>query len=166
MKELILKTILEGLGLGVLLVLVCAVGIRRGAVGMVHLYSPQVQNRCVELGLTTHERIKRNAARFKLLCIPGYIAYVLIFTYAVNGARGFLAGFWQLLVILSVMNLIDRFLVDGFWVGHTKAWVIPGTEDLRPYITAKDKCKKWIFGTVGMAVMAAVLSAVMLIFIH
>ena len=166
MKELILKTILEGLGLGVLLVLVCTVGIRRGAVGMVHLYSPQVQNRCVELGLTTHERIKRNAVRFKLLCIPGYIAYVLIFTYAVNGARGFLAGFWQLLVILSVMNLIDRFLIDGFWVGHTKAWVIPGTEDLRPYITAKDKCKKWIFGTVGMAVMAAVLSAVMLIFIH
>ena len=166
MKELILKTILEGLGLGVLLVLVCAVGIRRGAVGMVHLYSPQVQNRCVELGLTTHERIKHNAVRFKLLCIPGHIAYVLIFTYAVNGARGFIAGFWQLLVILSVMNLIDRFLVDGFWVGHTKAWVIPGTEDLRPYITAKDKCKKWIFGTVGMAVMAAVLSAVMLIFIH
>lgn len=37
MKELILKTIMEGLGLGVLLVLVCAVGIRKGAVGMVHL---------------------------------------------------------------------------------------------------------------------------------
>ena len=28
------NTILEGLGLGVLLVLVCAVGIRKGAVGM------------------------------------------------------------------------------------------------------------------------------------
>lgn len=38
----------------------------------------------------------------------------------------------------SVMNLIDRFLIDGVWVGHTKAWTIPGTEDLKPYITAKD----------------------------
>ena len=48
---MILQTILEGLGLGILLVLVCAVGIRKGAVGMVHLYSPAVQQRCVKLGL-------------------------------------------------------------------------------------------------------------------
>ncbi len=166
MKELILKTVLEGLGLGVLLVLVCAVGIRKGAVGMVHLYSPEVQDRCVRLGLTTHERIKRNALLFKVICVPGYLAYVLLCAYAVNGARGFLAGFWQMLVMLSVMNLIDRFLIDDYWVGHTKAWTIPGTEDLKPYITGKDREKKWLFGTVGMVVIAAVLSAIMMIFIH
>ena len=166
MSALILKTLLEGLGLSVLLVLVCAVGIRKGAVGMVHLYSPEVQSRCVELGLTTHETIRRNKLTFKILCIPGYLAYVLAFAYAVNGARGFLSGFWQLLVILSVMNLVDRFLIDGYWVGHTNAWTIPGTEDLKPYITAKDKRKKWTFGTVGMAVVAAVLSAVMTLFVH
>ena len=43
---MILQVILEGLGLGALLVLVCAVGIRKGAVGMVHLYSLAVQRRC------------------------------------------------------------------------------------------------------------------------
>ena len=43
---MILQVILEGLGLGILLVLVCAVGIRKGAVGMVHLYSLAVQQRC------------------------------------------------------------------------------------------------------------------------
>lgn len=166
MKELLLKVLLEGLGLGVLLVLVCAFGIRKGAVGMVHLYSPAVQDRCVKLGLTTHERIKRNAMRFKAICLPGYIAYVLLCVYALNGARGFAAGFWQLLGILSVMNLIDRFLVDDFWVGHTGAWTIPGTEDLKPYITAKDKCRKWIFGTVGMGVIAAALSGIMTLFIR
>ena len=148
---MIVQVILEGLGLGVLLVLVCAFGIRKGAVGMVHLYSAAVQERCVAQGLTTHERIKRNAILFKLCCLPGYIAYVLVLVYAVNGARGFLSGFWQLLVILSVMNLIDRFLIDNWWVGHTKAWTIPGTEDLKPYITAADKRKKWAFGTIGMA---------------
>ena len=166
MRALILKTLLEGLGLSVLLVLVCAVSIRKGAVGMVHLYSPEVQSRCVELGLTTHETIRRNKLTFKILCIPGYLAYVLAFAYAVNGARGFLSGFWQMLVILSVMNLVDRFLIDGYWVGHTNAWTIPGTEDLKPYITAKDKREKWTFGTVGMAVVAAVLSAVMTLFVH
>ena len=108
------QVILEGLGLGILLILVCAIGIRKGAVGMVHLYSPEVQDRCVKLGLTTHEKIKRNALLFKAVCVPGYIAYVLVCVYAVNGARGFVQGFWQLLVILSVMNLIDRFLIDGY----------------------------------------------------
>ena len=163
---MILQTILEGIGLGVLLVLVCAIGIHKGAVGMVHLYSQEVQERCVTLGLTTHAKIKRNALIFKAVCVPGYIAYVLVCVYGVNGTHGFLAGFWQLLVILSVMNLIDLFLIDDYWVGHTNAWTIPGTEDLKPYITAKDKQKKWLFGTVGMAVIVAVLAAMMTVFIH
>ena len=63
-------------------------------------------------------------------------------------------------MILSVMNLMDRFLVDDYWVGHTKAWTIPGTEDLRPYINSEDKRKKWITGTVGMAVISAVLAGI------
>ena len=163
---MLLQVILEGLGLGILLVLVCAVGIRKGAVGMVHLCSPEVQDRCVKLGLTTHKKIKRNALIFKAFCVPGYIAYVLVCVYGINGARSFAAGFWQLLVILSVMNLIDRFLIDGYWVEHTNAWTIPGTENLKPYITAKDKQKKWLFGTVGMAVIAAVLAVLMTAFIH
>ena len=114
----------------------------------------------------TYNTRKNQAKRllFKAICVPGYIAYVLVCVYAVNGARGFLAGFWQLLVILSVMNLIDRFWVDGYWVGHTNAWEIPGTEDLKPYITAKDKGKKWLFGTVGMAVISAALAAIMMLF--
>ena len=151
---MILQVILEGIGLGVLLILVCAIGIRKGAAGMVHLYSPEVQGRCVKLGLTTHAKIKRNALIFKV-CV-----------YALNVAKGFVQGFWQLLVILSVMNLIDRFWVDGYLVGHTSAWEIPGTEDLKPYITAKDKGKKWLFGTIGMAVISAALAAIMSVFIH
>ena len=158
---MLLQVILEGLGLGALLVLVCAVGIRKGAVGMAHLYAPTVQERCVKLGLTTRAKIKRNSLIFKAVCVPGYIAYVLVCVYAINGARGFVQGFWQLLVMLSVMNL-----VDGYWVGQTNAWTIPGTEDLKPYITAEDKRKKWLFGTVGMAVMAAVLAGIMAIFVH
>ena len=72
------QTILEGLGLGALLVLVCTIGIHKGAVGMAHLYDAKVQERCVALGLTTKEKIKQNSLRFKLICVPGYLAYVLI----------------------------------------------------------------------------------------
>ena len=68
--------------------------------------------------------------------------------------------------MLSVLNLADRLFIDGWWVGHTKAWTIPGTEDLKPYITAQNRKVKWLFGTVGMAVMAAVLSGIMLLFVR
>ena len=156
-----LKLILEGLGLGFLLYLICAIGIRNGAIGMVHLYDQKVQERVVQLGLTTAEEVRKRSVRFRSLCLPGYLIYVLICVYVINGARGFFAGFWQGSVILFIMNLIDRFLIDEYWVGHTKAWIIPGTEDLRPYITAEDKKKKWIMGTAGMALLAAILSGIM-----
>ena len=162
---MVMQVILEGIGLGALLALVCAIGIRKGAVGMVHLYHADVQQRCVDLGLTTHEKIKHREKLFKICCLPVYITYVLVCVYAVNGAKGFVSGFWQLLVILSIMNLIDRFLIDEWWVGHTKAWTIPGTEDMKPYINGRDKRVKWTAGTVGMVIIAAALSGIMTIFI-
>ena len=163
---MILKVIIEGLILGLLLILVCAEAKRKGAVELVHLYHKDVQERCVALGKITHERIKRNNIFFKMLCIPGYIAYVLICVYVVNGAKGFFTGFWQLFVILSVMNLIDRFVIDEWWVEHTSAWTIPGTEDLKPYITPHDKCIKWFFGTFIMALISVILAGIMCIFIR
>lgn len=157
---MIAQVLVEGLILGILLMGVCAFGIRNGAVGMVHLYHQDVKERCVELGLTTYEKINKNSKTFKMVCIPGYLLYILVCVYGINGARDFWSGFWQMFVILSVMNLMDRFLVDDYWVGHTKAWTIPGTEDLRPYINSEDKRKKWIAGTVGMAVISAVLAGI------
>ncbi len=133
---------------------------------MVHLYSQKVQNCCVELGLITHNKIKRYSILFKIICIPRYITYVLLSAYLINGFKRFLKGFWQLLVILSIINLFDQLLIDNFWVGHTNAWIIPGTENLKQYITKKDKCKKWLFGTVGMAIISAILSGLMTIFIN
>ena len=161
-----IKLLLEGLGLGFLLYLICALGIRRGAVGMVHLYSEAVQKRTVELGLTSSDEIRKRSLVFKGLCIPGYLIYVLVCVYVINGARGFSQGFRHMFVILSIMNLIDRFLIDGYWVGHTKAWDIPGTEDLKPYISTADKKRKWIMGTAGMAAISAVLSGIMCLIIR
>ena len=111
-------------------------------------------------GLTTKEKIKRNALRFKAICIPMYLTYVLICVYAINVAHTFWDVFWQCFVILSVFILINRLGIDGYGVGHTRAWVIPGTEDLMPYISKADKQKKWLFGTVGMAVISLILAAI------
>ena len=158
---MIAKIVIEGMLLGALLVLVCAIGIRNGAVNMVFLYHQDVQDRCVKNGLITQEKIKQNRALFKSLGIPLYFIFVLVSTYAVNGARGFWPGFWQIFAILSIMNLIDRLFIDEYWVGHTKAWEILGTEDMKPYINTKDKIGKWLMGTVGFAILSAVLSGIM-----
>ena len=162
---MILKVIIEGLILGLLLILLCAAIKRKGAVKLVHLYHKDVQERCIALKLTTRKKIKRNNIMFKTFCIPGYILYILVCVYAINKTRGFANGFWQLFAVLSIMNLIDRFVIDEFWVAHTSAWTIPGTDDLKPYITVRDKCIKWLFGTFGMALISAVLAAVMTVFI-
>ena len=44
---------------------------------------------------------------------------------------------------------------------HTKAWIIPGTEDLRPYINGKTLVIKWLGTLVGFPVLAAILAGVM-----
>lgn len=63
--------------------------------------------------------------------------------------------------ILSIVNVIDRLLIDEYWVGHTKAWEIPGTEDMKPYISRKDKIGKWLMGTAGFALLCAILAGIM-----
>ena len=158
---MILKIIIEGLILGGLLMLYCAVGIRNGAVNMVFLYHRDVQQRSVRNGLISEEKIKRNQMLFKSLGISSYLIYILVCVYAVNGARGFWPGLWQIFAILSIVNLIDRLLIDEYWVGHTRAWDIPGTEDLKPYINRKDKLGKWLVGTVGFAILSAILAGIM-----
>ncbi len=158
---MITKIVIEGILLGALLVLFCAVGIRNGAVNMVFLYHRDVQDRCVQNGLITREKIRQNMRLFKGLGIPVYFIFVLVSVYEVNGAKGFGAGFWQMFAILSIVNLVDRLLIDEYWVGHTKAWEIPGTEDMKPYINRKDKIGKWLMGTVGFAILCAVLSGIM-----
>ena len=158
---MILKIIIEGLILGALLWLYCAIGIRNGAVDMVFLYHKDVQDRCVQLGLITEEKIKQNRRIFKILGISSYFIYLFICVYIINGARGFWPAFWQMLSVLSITNVIDRLLIDEYWVGHTKAWEIPGTEDLKPYINRKDKIGKWLAGTVGFTILCTILAGIM-----
>ena len=163
---MIAKLVLEGLLLGVLLIIFCCCGLRNGAVGMVFLYDKAVQERATTLGLTTPETIRKRQRIFRGVGIVTYIAYVLLCAYAVNDARGFLAGFLPIFGILSVLNLVDRFLVDEWWVGHTTAWIIPGTEEFMPYIRRRDKCQKWLFGTVGFACISAILAGIMTRILH
>ena len=153
--------ILEGLLMCAFLTLFCLFGKRGGAVRMVHLYEKEVQERAISLGLITPAQIRRNSLLFKVGGMTLYIACLLIFAYAVNGARTFADGFLQMLVILLIMGVYDRIVIDVWWVDHTDGWRIPGTEDLRPYIPAKVHLRKWVITLVVYPAMAAALAGIM-----
>ena len=153
--------VIEGLALCFRLLLICVVGTANGAVGPVVFYNQDVKDRVVELGLTTPERIKRTQAiTGALLMIPMLVGTPAM-VYGINGAKGFWEGFWQMCFILLFSGLFDRLFIDEYWVGHTKAWIIPGTEDLMPYINNKNRLLKWLGTVVGFPIFALIAAAVM-----
>lgn len=145
--------IMESIVMCFILLLYCAVGIANGPVGLVVLYEDDVQARVVELGLTTKEKIKKS---FIISCVVLFLPLVTLIpavVYGINGATGFWDGFWQMTVILLIMGLFDRFFIDWYWVGHTKAWIIPGTEDLQPYVPKKVLIRKWVGTIIGYPII-------------
>lgn len=153
--------IIEGIVMCFILLIICVVGIANGPVGLVVFYEQEVKDRVVELGMTTREKIKRISILTMIALFVPMIVLVPLMVYGINGARGFWNGFWQMLVILMISGLFDRIFIDWWWVGHTKAWIIPGTEDLRPYIYGKTLVRKWVGTLVGFPILAAVLAGIM-----
>lgn len=156
--------VLEGVVMCFLLLIVCVIGIANGPVGLVVLYEEDVQNRVVELGYTTKAEIKKRFVITSIALFAPVFLLVPFMVYYINGAVGFWSGFWQMTIILWIMGFFDRLFIDWYWVGHTKAWFIPGTEDLQPYIPAKVVITKWLFTTIGFPIIAAAIAGVMCLF--
>ena len=137
--------LVESIFMCFVLLIFCVIGIANGPVGLVVLYEEDVQERVVELGYTTKEKIQKSFVISVIALFLPLFIFTPAMVYYINGANGFWDGFWQMLVILWMMGLFDRFFIDWYWVWHTKAWVIPGTEDLQPYIPKNvlvRKCKR------------------------
>ncbi len=153
--------IVEGIAMCFVLLLICVIGIANGPVGLVVFYEQEVRDRVVELGLTTKEKIRKTSVITTAALFVPMIVLVPLMVYGFNGAAGFWDGFRQMLVILMIAGLFDRLFIDWWWVGHTRAWVIPGTEDLMPYIYGKTLIRKWVGTMIGFPILAAVLAGFM-----
>ena len=152
--------LIEGIVMCFLLLITCVIGIANGPVGLVVLYEKDVQDRVIELGYTTKEKIKKS---FIITCIAMFAPVIFLvpaMVYGINGANDFQSGFWQMTIILWIMGLFDRLFIDWYWVGHTKAWQIPKTEDLKPYIPVKVLIRKWLGTIVGFQMIAAVIAGI------
>lgn len=157
--------IFEGITACLLVLLSCVVGIANGPVNMVFLYEKEVQDRAVEKGLITHEKIRRNRSIFFLCGILPYFAFVIISAYVINKARGFFDPFADMTAILLIEGVFDRLFIDWWWVDHTRAWIIPGTEDLRPYIDKKAMTRKCLSTVISFPPIAATISLIMGVFV-
>ena len=157
--------VIEGIVMCFVLLIICVIGIANGPVGLVVFYEQEVKNRVVELGLTTHERIKRNKIiTFIALFVPMFIL-VPYMVYGVNGVTDFKNAVFQMTIILWISGLFDRAFIDWFWVTKTKAWIIEGTEDLMPYIYGKTLVGKWLSTVVGFPILAVIIAFIMSRFI-
>ena len=158
--------ILECIVICFILFLPCVVVIANGIHNGAFLFEKDVQDRVIQMGLITKEEIDRNRKLFKICTMVVMIAFVLWAVYGINGARGFITPFLQIYALTMAEGLFDRFFIDAYWVGHTKAWTIPGTEDLKPYIPKKTLIIKWLIVIVGNPLIAAFLSGIMFLFVR
>lgn len=152
--------LVESIAMCFVLLIICVIGIANGPVGCVYFYEPEVQEKVVKLGLTTKEKIKRDYSIAGIALFVPILCLVPAMVYFINGARGFWEVFIQITLILWAMGLFDRIFIDWYWVGKTKAWIIPGTEELMPYIPPKTLIKKWVGTIIGYPILAAILSGV------
>ena len=150
--------VLEGIAMCFVLLIICVVGISNGPVGMVFFYEKEVQEKAIELGLTSRETIrKRKMITYIAILVPQFLLVPLT-VYLVNGAPDFRTAAVQMTVIYLISGLFDRLFIDWYWVGKTKAWIIPGTEYMMPYIYGKTLIGKWVSTLIGFPLLAAIIA--------
>lgn len=142
-----------------------AVAVRGGAIYGIYFYPRVVQERAVTIGLTDWATIRRRKRRFMSgFCVVLLVALVLVIG-GWNRAIDFQTAYWQSLLFLEVMNWFDGIVIDRLWVGHSKFWLIPGTEDL-PFVQSWGQMvkKRAVLSVVWLAGAAIVAGIVVAIF--
>ena len=104
--------VVEGIVMCFVLLIVCVVGISNGPVGLVLLYEKDVQERVVELGLTTKDRIKKNFIICSIAMFVPLFVLPPLMVYGINGVTDFWDAFWQMSIILWIQGLFDRFFIE------------------------------------------------------
>jgi hypothetical protein len=147
------------------LVLFCAlftlmvkIAVGNNALNGLYFYPKPVQEKAYELGLTDRETVAKKRKLF-MTAFFAVMATALISIIRVwNGIQSFWTAYLHALIFLKVMNWYDGIVIDRLWVGHSRFWVIPGTEEI-PFVQTWPQILKkrgiltliWIAGAVIIA---------------
>ena len=141
------------------------IAVRGGAVNGLYFYPEPIQERAFAIGLTDRETVKQKRKRF-MTAFYLVMLTALIFMIAVwNQISDFKSAYLQALLFLEVMNVYDGIVIDKLWVGHSKFWILPGTEDI-PFVQTWGQILKkrsflaliWIIGAVIVAGIVVLLA--------
>ena len=137
--------------------------VRGGAIDGLYFYPKAVQDRAIEIGLTTKEVMQRKQKIFMTeFCIVMLAALVLIIGLR-HRVSDFKTAYLLALLFLEVMNWYDGVVIDRIWVGHSKFWILAGCEEL-PYVqTWKQVLKKRGFLTLIWVAGAAIVAGIVVL---
>ena len=94
--------------------------VRGGAIDGLYFYPKIVQERAIEIGLTTKEVMQRKKKIFMTeFYIIMLVALVLIIG-VLHRVSDFKTAYLLALLFLEVMNWYDGIVIDKIWVGHSK----------------------------------------------
>ena len=140
-----------------LFTLMVKLAVGNNALNALYFYPKPVQERVFELDLTDKETVAKKRKHFMIPFFLVMLALLLIIGLW-NGIHDFWPAYWQALLFLEVMNWYDGFVIDRLWVGHSKLWIIPGTEDIPFVQTWRQVLKKrgiltliWVAGAAVVA---------------
>ena len=146
-----------------LFTLMVKLGVGNNALNGLYFYPKPVQERAFAIGLTDRAAVAKKKKRFMIPFFLVLTASLLLIIGLWNGVRTFGKAYWQALLFLEVMNWYDGIVIDRLWVGHSKFWVIPGTEGVPFVQTWKQVLKKRVILTLIWIVGAALAAGIVIL---
>ena len=116
-----------------LFTLMVKIGVGNNALNGLYFYPKPVQERVYELRLTDRETVAKKRKLFMTAFFAVMTVALILIIRVWNGIRSFGTAYVQALIFLEVMNWYDGIVIDRLWVGHSRFWVIPGTEEI-PFV--------------------------------
>ncbi len=140
-------------------------GVGNSALNGLYFYPKPVREKVYELGLTDRETVARKRRRFMIAFFLIMLAALVLIVGLWNGIRAFRPAYLQALLFLEVMNWYDGIVIDRLWVGHSRFWVIPGTEGI-PFVQTWPQMlrKRGLLSLVWLIGAAAAAGIVVLVF--
>jgi hypothetical protein len=134
--------------------------VRGGAIDGLYFYPKAVQDRAIEIGLSTRETMNRKRKIFMTEFYIVMLATLVLIIGLWNHISDFRTAYLYALLFLEVMNWYDGIVIDEVWVRYSKFWVLPGCEDM-PYVqTVKQMLKKRLFLTLIWVIGAAIVAGI------
>ena len=144
--------------------------VKGGAINGLFFYPKAVQERAFEIGLTDRETVKCKRKRFMTAFYMVMLIALVLIIAVWNRVSDFKTAYLQALLFLEVMNIYDGIVIDKLWVGHSKFWILKGTEDI-PFVQAWAQILKkrsilaliWVIGALIVAGIVVLIAKMILL---